>query len=114
LSDESQREFDLYISDITPDVMGVLNRQFFFERLEKEIFPTGIVDSSTCRHDYIVTTKLLSQLGHDADAIEDVIDVMRANGGFCDCEIVLNTAPESRIREKYWKDEHARLVDGNR
>jgi hypothetical protein len=114
VADDSQRKFDEFISDITPDVIAVLKRQSFFELLEKETFPDGIIGSSTCRHDFSATTELLSQLGHDADAIRDVIDVMRANGGFCDCEIVLNAAPESKVREAYWKAQHGKLVDGKR
>ena len=112
--EDSQREFDEFISDITPDVMVVLVRQSFFEQLEREVFPNGAIDSSACKHDFSITMRVLSQSGYDEDAIRDVIDVMRANGGYCDCEIILNAALQSKVSENYWKGEHAKLVDGKK
>jgi hypothetical protein len=87
---------------ITPDVMSCLQREEFFTKLESHIFPDGTIDSNRCNHSFAVSTLILSEAGHDEDAREDVFDVMRSQGGFCDCEILLNVAPESTTRAAYW------------
>ena len=94
--------------------MGVLQKKNFFVQLEEQVFPTESVDNSNCKHDFSITERLAKELGFDHADIDDIVDVMRANGGFCDCEIVRNAAPESRVREKYWKAKHAKLVDGKK
>lgn len=111
-NDNGQRAFDKFIADITPDVMGVLQKKNFFAQLEEQLFPSESVDISNCKHDFSITERLAKELGFDKADIDDIVDVMRAKGGCCDCEIVLNAAPESRVREKYWKAEQAKLVDG--
>jgi hypothetical protein len=114
LREDGQREFEEFITDVTPNVMTVLLGQSFFDLLEKEIFPDGSTDNSVCRHDFSRSKGLLMRLGHDVGAVKDVIAVMQANGGFCDCEIVLNVAPESRVRKTYWKDRRGKLVNGTK
>ena len=112
--DNSQSDFDEFIADITPDVMGVLQKKGFFARLEEEVFPTGSVGTSNCKHDFSNTQRLVTELGFDKAAFDDIVDVTRANGGFCDCEIVLNAAPESVIRAGYWKTQASKLVNGEK
>ncbi|WP_263410736.1 DUF2695 domain-containing protein [Terriglobus tenax] len=102
-------DFDQFVEDIAPDVMAVLERQNFFSQLETEIYPTGKMEESRCIHDFSVSLRLLTNLGHDKDAQEDVLSVLRSKGGFCDCEAVLNAAPESEVRKAYWMAEHAKL-----
>jgi hypothetical protein len=90
-------------ADITPNVMNCLQREKFFTKLESHIFPDGTIDSNCCSHSFVVSTLVLSESGHDEKAREDVFEVMRSQGGFCDCEILLNVAPESAARAAYWK-----------
>ena len=103
MSTDDEQEFAEFIKDITPDVMSVLERQDFFAKLEAQIFPTGTTNLNKCDHSYSVSIVILSELGHDDSARDDVFDVMRSRGGFCDCEILLNAAPESPTRSAYWK-----------
>ena len=103
MSTDDEQEFAEFIKDITPDVMSVLERDEFFTKLEAQIFPTSTTDLNTCDHSYSVSIVILSELGHDESARDDVFDVMRSQGGFCDCEILLNAAPESPTRSAYWK-----------
>jgi len=35
--------------------------------------------------------------------IQDVISVMQAHGGFCDCEILYNVVETSRLKIKHWQ-----------
>ncbi len=103
MSPEPEADFDSFISDISPDVMKCLENEDFFRKLEARIFPDVSTDRKTCDGSFSVATEILTSAGHDKSAIEDVLDVMRSKGGFCDCEIVLNAAPESSVREAYWK-----------
>jgi Protein of unknown function (DUF2695) len=103
MSTSDDEEFESFIEDITPDVFASLQRENFFTSLEARIFPEGSTDRNECDGSFSAATALLTDLGHDEDAREDVFDVMRSKGGFCDCEIILNAAPESAARATYWK-----------
>ena len=37
------------------------------------------------------------------DDFFDIFHVLMAQGGFCDCEILYNVAPESRLRQQHWR-----------
>lgn len=110
---EESFDFDQFVEDITPDVLGVLERQNFFSLLEAEIYPSAKLDESRCLHDFSASLRILAGLRHDSAAQEDVLSVLRSNGGFCDCEAILNVAPESKVRKAYWMAEHAKLRSHN-
>ena len=44
----------------------------------------------SCEHNYVHTRKILGELGIDFDDIENFVEFCESNGGFCDCEIMLN------------------------
>jgi len=37
------------------------------------------------------------------DELFDVFHVLMAQGGYCDCEILLNAAESSRLKSEYWR-----------
>jgi hypothetical protein len=100
---EEDEELQSLIEDISPDVFLSLERSNFFSDLESRIFPDRTVASNTCDSSYLISIELLTALGHDEEAQEEVFAVMQVKGGFCDCEILLNAAPESAARASYWK-----------
>jgi Protein of unknown function (DUF2695) len=71
-SEQGEREL---IESITPDVMRALVATGFFVAL----------DDHLCRADAYLRSKDFP----DED-IQDVISVMQAHGGYCDCEILYN------------------------
>ena len=99
-------EDDLYdqdlLRDITPGVMSSLKKSRFFTRLEDVVFPNSPKPHTLCDHSFSFSSVLLAEDGHDERAQEDVFAVMRSLGGFCDCEIIWNVAPDSPAREAYW------------
>ena len=40
----------------------------------------------------------------DTTAMEEVFDVLRSQGGFCDCEVLYNVSESSRLKATYWRD----------
>jgi Protein of unknown function (DUF2695) len=105
--------FDDFIESIAPDVLGVLAKSQFFQRLEGLVWPDGPDGRKVCGNAYANTVSLMTADGHSAEDQGEILAVMRSLGGFCDCEIMLNAAPECRVREAYWKAEHAKLASGN-
>jgi Protein of unknown function (DUF2695) len=108
--DVREDSYEQFIADISADVMAVLQKEGFLERLHNEVLPSDS-SPSTCKNDFTSAIRLLRSFGHDEADIEDVLGVMRSKGGFCDCEIVFNVADPSPVREKYWKD---KLVNGHK
>jgi len=93
------------IDSITPDVMTCLRRSFFFERLDDLLFPKE--DShqrEVCSGNYELSKRVLDAAGFHPDDLRDIFDVLRAQGGCCDCEILYNVAESSRLKSDYWKN----------
>lgn len=95
-----------YVASITSDVLRVLTADGFFEALDDALCP---VDDSKpavpCRHNYENSERLLKELGFETEDLEDIFDVLRSRGGFCDCEILYNAVEASRLKAKYWRAE---------
>ena len=51
----------------------------------------------TCWHDHRTSEGVLLDIGLDPDAVDAVLDWCADNGGYCDCEVILNS--EGRWRE---------------
>lgn len=55
----------------------------------------GFMCDGTLKH----TIQWLSEhFNYDIELIHDAVDFLQDHGGFCDCEVILNTT-----REEYWK-----------
>ena len=99
------RDSDDFITSITPDVMTCLHRSHFFERLDDLLCPKTSDDvREVCRGDYRLATTVLEDSGFDSADLEDIFDVLRWQGGCCDCEILYNIADSSRLKAEYWKN----------
>jgi len=98
------------IADITPDVMRCLAVWKFFEELDDRLCPA---DQSAAREErggtFAISEAILRALGRDAEEFSDIFDVLRAQGGFCDCEILYNVSQENRLKAEYWRAQAAKL-----
>ena len=92
------------LTDITPDVLRVLNNHSFFARLDDLFCPAdGSSPAAVCHGNFQSSTALLVDLGFEAVPIADVHEVLHYLGGCCDCEVLYNVAEESRLKAKYWR-----------
>jgi hypothetical protein len=105
--DESDRDL---IAAITPDVMKCLAKWKFFEALDDRLCPA---DESKvrerCAGNYAISEAILHALGRDDMEFADIFDVLRAQGGFCDCEILYNVMQENRLKSEYWRAQYTKL-----
>lgn len=101
---------DNYIASITPDVMKVLEACRFFIRLDDLLSP---MDESRqpgkCDGSFKLSEQLLRESAFGEDDLNDVFAVLRAKGGFCDCEVLYNASESNRFKASYW---HTRAVKG--
>lgn len=109
MDDNPDRDF---ISSITPDVMGCLDRSQFFAKLDDLLCPTEGTGKE-CGGDYKLSQALLQEAGYDSVDLQDIFDVLRAQGGCCDCEILYNSAESSRLKANYWRSRAHDLDSGS-
>jgi len=92
------------ISSITPDVMTCLSRSLFFERLDDLLCPKEQShEREVCTRSYRISERVLEASGFDSGDWQDIFNVLKAQGGCCDCEILYNVAESSRLKAEYWK-----------
>jgi hypothetical protein len=92
------------INDIADDVLRVLSQIRLFERLDDLYCPTGTeVLPVKCRHDYAQTELILTEGEMDEQEVKEVVAVLDASGGHCDCEVLYNLAETSRFKSLYWQ-----------
>jgi hypothetical protein len=108
---QPEESLDEFIESIAPDVLSSLGKQDFFRRLEERVWPDGPDGRKVCDSTYANALILTAADGYTPEDQDDILDVMRSRGGFCDCEIILNAAPESAIRERHWKRVAAELEE---
>lgn len=68
-----------------------MERNLFFELFD---YLNTKLEEIECNHDFTLTKKFLRDRGVE---IEKVIEFLEKNGGFCDCEVILN------VEEKFEK-----------
>ena len=108
-SDFRDAEFAASIAD---EVIPVLERHGFFALLDNLFSPTDpAVVARKCEHSYASSIEVLKTLGMDPEEIADILAVLKARGGCCDCEIFYNVAEESRLKAAYWKARHSELAE---
>lgn len=92
------------INEITPDVMKCVEGSGFIKGLDEAFCPPDpSLSPAKCYGDFRVAKELFPKFRFTPDEFSDVLHVLMAQGGYCDCEILYNVAEESRFREKYWK-----------
>jgi hypothetical protein len=93
-----------FVNDIAPSVLGVLETNGFFKRLDDLFSPIEPShDGVLCVHSFEWSEGILRDLGMDSDDIADVLSVLQLRGACCDCEILYNVVDENRFKSKYWK-----------
>jgi len=92
------------IEDITPDVMRVLVGQGVFEALDDLLCPRDASGPrQRCHGDFRHARAVVLARRFQQDELFDVFHVLMAQGGYCDCEILLNAAESSRLKSEYWR-----------
>jgi hypothetical protein len=103
-SPDSERADNELIASITPDVMRCLAGCNFFEELDNHLCPSDKSSSrECCRRDHAIAESILRSHQFDEADRADIFNVLRAQGGFCDCEILYNVAETSRLKAEYWR-----------
>jgi hypothetical protein len=104
-----------FVNDIAPDVLGVLEKERFFERLDELFCPADpSIQSVKCGHSFGHSVSILRNLGMDSDDVGDVLAVLRSRGVCCDCEVLYNLAEESRLKAQYSKARASELSRGEK
>jgi hypothetical protein len=108
---ESEPDESGYVDDIAPDVLGVLEKLHFFERLDDYFCPREDTERqvSCDAHSFEVSIAILCDLDMDSDDIADVLAVLQSRGACCDCEVLYNVVEDSRLKARYWKARFAEL-----
>jgi len=100
---QSDHEHTEFIAAISDDVMKCLVSRGFFEKLDSHFCPKGDgKERALCDHSYRISKLILAELGFQTEDVDEIFDVLRSKGGFCDCEILYNAAEESRLKAEYW------------
>ena len=95
---------DELISDITADVMKCLVSAHFLEKLDDVLSPEEERCSlQVCGGDYKLSESILIPSEFTLEDLADIWAVLRLKGGFCDCEILYNVSPSSRLASRYWR-----------
>ncbi len=103
MNEEPNTEED-FVASIAPYVTGVLTANRFFAMLDDMLSPDDDSKATVrCVGDYANSKRILTELGFDATAIDDVFRVLRSRGGFCDCEILCNAVETPRLKATYWR-----------
>jgi hypothetical protein len=93
------------VRSITPNVMRCLGGSGFLRRLDDRMCPAdGSRSPESCHGDFRIARSVLAESGFSEEEHFDVFHVLMAQGGYCDCEILYNAAPESRLRTRYWSE----------
>ena len=92
------------IADISPDVMRCVAGAKVFELLDNVLCPAdGSQPRQPCHGDFRHARAALLARGFREAELFDVLHVLMARGGYCDCEILYNAVEESRLKAEYWR-----------
>lgn len=95
------------IAAIKPDVLALLQRCGFFTKLDELLYPTDAGSRrQECSGDFHHSRLVLKTCGIPEPDWSDVFHVLMGEGAFCDCELLYNIAPESRLRADHWRRSH--------
>jgi hypothetical protein len=103
IGDSENEDVDL-ITSITPDVIACLVGRKYFEELDNRLCPPDASAArESCHGDYAISESILRACGFDEAEIADIFGVLRAQGGFCDCEVLYNVVETSRLKAEHWR-----------
>lgn len=66
------------------DLLNLLFQRMFFYRLNEKL------SGFECDHTFRISDQILTQMQFKRGKINDILDVLKRNGGDCDCEIIYN------------------------
>lgn len=99
--DPEDQEFG---DDIAPYVLKALHEKKFFEHLEAVVYPKGDSGRRLCDHSYTHAYEILLTSGFTEEERDDILIVCKSQGGFCDCEILMNVDDRDESpRARYWR-----------
>jgi Protein of unknown function (DUF2695) len=103
--DDLQYPDEELIDAITHDVMKCLRSSCYFELLDDAMCPQKPEqERCRCRGDFRCSRPILLSRGFKEHELFDVFHVLMRQGGFCDCEVLYNVLPESRLKAEYWTE----------
>jgi len=95
---------DDLIASIAPNVLRCLDRVKFFEKMDDLLCAAdALARRERCSRDYRISRRILNELKFGLSDQEDIFEVLRCKGGFCDCEILYNVPETSRLKAEYWR-----------
>ena len=62
-----------------------------------------VYENAKCFGDFKHSKKILNDLNFSEDDQFDIFHVLMNEGGYCDCEILLNVFKESQYSKNYWE-----------
>ncbi len=89
------------IDEIKGPIISLLKDKIGFVGLLDKKFITQAVK---CQGDFRHSKSILTSLKFSDEDQFDIFHVLMNDGGYCDCEILLNVFRESEYAEKYWRD----------
>jgi hypothetical protein len=99
--DQEEQDF---VDEIATEVLEILNHLQFFQKLESRVFPDGDSGARNCDHSYRHTESILQADNIPSKMQEFILIACKAQGGFCDCEILYNVDDrEDCPRAQYWR-----------
>jgi hypothetical protein len=91
---------DAVLAEITEPIMDILQKTSFFKTLDEAL--SRELNPELCWGDFRVSKSILPRKGFAESEFFDVLNVLMSKGGYCDCEVLLNVAPESAYAKAYW------------
>lgn len=89
---------------ITPNVMPCPVNCGYFEELDNHLCPADKSHPREhCRENFDISESILQTHNFDDEALSDIFDVLRAQGSFCDCEVLYNVVETNRLKAEYWR-----------
>ena len=103
-ADDLDYHDDEVTSTIREPIMKCILASRFFEKLDDKMSPLmPWKNAEACHGDFRIAKNALAQSGFHENEYSDVLHVLMAQGAYCDCEILYNVAPQSRLKTKCWK-----------
>lgn len=94
------------LAEIRADVLAVVQKSGFYQLLDELFYSAKKSNTILCGGDFKQSKEILRKRGFTESELDDVFNVLMNEGAFCDCEILYNVAPESRLRSEYWQARH--------
>ena len=102
--DPSEEPDEELIKSITPNVMSCLVNCGYFEELDNRLCPADTSKPREhCQGNFNISESILQTHDFDNESLADIFDVLKAQGGFCDCEVLYNVVETNRLKAEYWR-----------